>query len=99
MLRRLAQRPFPSMIMAMCAGRRCGSMASASAHSREPPFRTPNKSFMRLDLHGTPADCMLHRQLVFHGSYTHLMLLSRGFQCLGALCLIATAMAGDRYAV
>ena len=42
---------------------------------------------------------MLHRQLVFHESYTHLMLFLRGFQCLGALCLMATALAAEPYAV
>ena len=45
-LRWCAQRPLPSMMMAMCAGRRSGSIACAKIQSGCPGFTTSNKDFI-----------------------------------------------------
>src|SRR3984885_11001365 len=58
-LRRRAQRPLPSMMIAMCAGKRLGSIELAKIHSLLPGLRTSNRSFIKLDCielncYGTP---------------------------------------------
>src|ERR1700733_4948672 len=58
-LRRRAQRPLPSMMMAMCAGKRLGSIELARIQSLLPGLRTSNRSFNELDCielncYGTP---------------------------------------------
>ena len=50
--RRLAQRPLPSMMMAMCAGSRAGSIGRAKAYSAEPGFNTSSSLDWQLD-HGS----------------------------------------------